>query len=77
MGRCLIGLCAERSHIEPKNFRLFHFGAYKDICEFRGVITKHKVEPETHRLAYNLVINANDLCEAPTDMQLFKFKYNE
>lgn len=60
-----IGIVAEKAQIQPKNFHLFNFGHYKDMCEFRGLITHHQTEPYIQKIVYDFIINSDEECPAP------------
>lgn len=61
----IIGLCAERAQIKPKNYHLFNYLSYKDLCEFRGMIAIHKIKPSDMKKAYDFTINPNNTCAGP------------
>lgn len=57
-----IGLCAKEAGIKPTNYHLFNFGHYKDMCEFRGVITQHQIEPHNQKMVYDFIVNSDARC---------------
>lgn len=61
----LTGICAESAKITPRNHQLFSYQSYKNICELKGMITKHEFTAGEMRKAYEFVTNEKALCPKP------------
>lgn len=60
-----LGICAEKAGITPINYQLFNYLPFKDMCEFRGMITLHEIKLRDMKKAYDFVMNPNVTCEVP------------
>ncbi|KAG4073252.1 hypothetical protein HA402_008598 [Bradysia odoriphaga] len=61
----LTGICAESAKITPRNHQLFSYQSYKNICELKGMITKHEFTSNDIRKAYEFVTNTKAFCPKP------------
>ena len=61
----LAGICAQVAHIEPRNHHLFSYLSYKNLCEMKGMITKHQFSSSEMRKAYKFVTSGNSFCSQP------------
>lgn len=68
------GLCAEKAYVKPKNFHLFSYLSYENVCECRGMITKHEVKLDDMRRAYDSVVNSTIECPAPKEKAISNLK---
>lgn len=60
-----IGICAESAKITPRNHQLFSYQSYKNMCELKGMITKHEFTASDMRKAYEFVTNTKSFCPKP------------
>lgn len=68
------GICAEKAEIIPKSSQLFNYMSYTDLCEFRGLITKHEIKIDDMKKAYDFVINSEVACPAPNEKSIRQLK---
>lgn len=62
----LLGFCAEKAGIKPKNFHLFHDKPYENVCEVVGMITRHEIVASEMKSAYDAIMSSNFSCPGPT-----------
>lgn len=67
------GLCAEEAQIRPQNYYLFKDSSYKNMCEFRGMITIQKINPNDMQKSYDFTTNPKNECAYPSKRSYQEF----
>lgn len=57
-----VGICAENLDIKRQNHHLFNYMSYRNLCEFKGMITIHNISPGDMKKAYDFVIDTKNRC---------------
>lgn len=58
----VVGIAAAGADVEPRNSPLFKYTSYTQICELRGMIALHHLDPSDLRNAYDFVNNMAVQC---------------
>lgn len=59
------GFCASSVNVTPRNHQLFDFRVWDNLCELRGMLTKHQFTAKQLRDAYAFVNNSTAYCPPP------------